>query len=236
MPLTESTSPPTFSMVGIPAWASSFPAGLQAGKSVLTERPGALGVAPRQLDDVRPDEAVLLGQRGGQRVVDRRGVDGDQLHLPAGQPLRRGLGKAGAVAEVLHVVGVAVMPAGVQHHDVPGPDLPRRLEIGRLQVLPFALGHVQHHPGAEERVQRQLSDARAALGQVNRGVQVRAVVHRGDDVLGQDALFGDRRHPVDLDIGVAGESRGVMAPFVTELHEFQAGRRLRDHPVPPTIR
>jgi len=50
-----------------------------------------------------------------------------------------------------------------------------------------ALRHRQHDARTEKRLEWQLADAGSALGQVDGRVQVRAVVHRGDDAL--------REHP-----------------------------------------
>ena len=80
--------------------SSSFPGRVPVREVLLGVVAGPLGYR-RGSSTIGPPR--WLGQRGGHRVVDRRGVDADQLHLagpPATGPPPR---TARAVAEVLHV-------------------------------------------------------------------------------------------------------------------------------------
>ena len=100
--------------------------------------PGRLLVFRQQIFDLRP--VAVRAERGGERMIDARGVDADQLHLLLHQPLGGALAQARRVAEIFLAVGISAMPAGVDQHDVVGLDL--RLgafQIGRLDQLPFLL-------------------------------------------------------------------------------------------------
>src|SRR6266511_3359123 len=81
-------------------------------------------------------------QRIGKAAkVERLLVDADRLDPALAQPDPRLLVEAGGVDEVLAVVGVVVVPAGVDDHEVAGADLGAGgLEVVRGDDLPLPLG------------------------------------------------------------------------------------------------
>src|ERR1019366_9599610 len=81
------------------------------------------GFAPRrflvlweQIFDLRA--IAMRSERCGERMIDARGVDADELHLLSDQPLGRGFAQARRIAKILLAVGIFAMPAGVYNHDV----------------------------------------------------------------------------------------------------------------------
>ena len=184
---------------------------------VLGHRPGqqpALGLG-------RPVRA----DGGGQRMVERLGVRAHRLDPPGREPLPRLLVEARGVGVVVGAVAVVVMPAGVDDDDVTGPYLrPGGLQVVRGDHFPLLLRDRHHHPGAEERAQRDLVQQRRALDHVPGRVDVRAGVHDRGDLLGKYPALRHPVQPLDLDVLEVRPGRDAVPPGVGQVVELQ--RRL----------
>src|SRR5262249_54942282 len=121
LPVTLSTSPPTFSMPRTPFLNRMRWTGSQSGKSSFQSRPpdhalhssarcgcsGPLRCGPM---------AVAAG--GGEGMVVGLGVVADDLDLFLDEPLARRRHEAGRAAEIVLAVLVDLVPAGVHDDDV----------------------------------------------------------------------------------------------------------------------
>ena len=166
--------------------------------------------------------AAMVGHGGGQRMVDERGVDGHHLGLHRHEPLGRFLGETRGFAVVLESIGVLVMPAGDDDHDVALFDARLGvLEVGGGDDFPGLLGNVEDAAVAEEAVGGDGRQVGALLDEVEGSVHVGAGVHDGDDAPGEDAVLGVLDRAVHLDVGLPGIGRSPVAPDVAQFDQLK---------------
>src|ERR1051326_4340999 len=188
------------------------------------------------LDDVAPGLGLVLevemrlrrpgpvrAQERAERMIVRLHVDADQLDAALHQPFGGLLVEAGRVGEIIRVVAVLPVTAGVDHHDVALADL----RLGLFQILrrdhaPFALRDRHRDAGAEEAPQRIAGNARLVLGNMDRRVHVGAAMHDAFELLHQNAVLGvEFEHP-HIEIGPRRPLRHAVTPWMTEVEEFEA--------------
>src|SRR3990170_1529974 len=81
---------------------------------------------------------AMRPERGRQRMIDLGRIDAHEFHVLRREPFAGRLAQSGSMTEVLLAVGVLLVPAGVDDHDVPRQDLRRGfLEIGGFDRLPL---------------------------------------------------------------------------------------------------
>ena len=61
---------------------------------------------------------TVRAEEGAERMIERLHVDADELDAAFHQPFRRFLVEAGRIGEVVGIVAVVPVAAGVDHHDV----------------------------------------------------------------------------------------------------------------------
>src|SRR5271170_4905944 len=139
---------------------------------------------------------------GGKRMIVGLRVVADDLHLFLDEPISGGRHEAGTAAEIVFVVAIKMVPAGVDDDDVVRPDrLARRLfQIIVGDGLPFLFRQGDDDAGAEEMRERHFVDERRSLHDMRRRVDVRGVVHRGGDALREHAGLGHVMNAFDLDV------------------------------------
>src|SRR6185437_8173630 len=121
------------------------------------------------------------------------------------------------MAEIVDAVAVAPMPAGYDYHDVIGFDGGHGVfKVGDRDEFPLLLRDRQHNAGAEEALERNLTDAGCALDEMERRIHMRATVHDHANARGHYPVLGVRACAVELDVVEPGQGRHVMAPFVAE--------------------
>src|ERR1051326_1624016 len=170
----------------------------------------------RRAGTVRP-------QKQAERMIVGLHVDADQLDAALDQPFGGILVEAGRVGEIIRVVAILAMAAGVDHHDVAPADFWLGLfQIRRRDHAPFALRDRHRDAGAEEAPQRIAGQARLVLGDMDRRVHVGAAVHDAFELLHQDAVLGvEFEHP-HIEIGARRPLRHAVTPWMAEVVELDA--------------
>src|SRR5262247_1720776 len=175
----------------------------------------------RRPGTVRPEERA-------KRMVERLHVDADQLALALHQPLGSFLVQPGRVGEIVRIVAVVAVAAGVDHDDVVAPDLRRGvLQVLRRHHAPFAFRDRHRHPGAKESPQRIARDGGGVLGHVDGRVHVGAAVHDALELLHQQPVLGMELEHAHVEVGARRPLRHAVTPGMAEIVELQvlgAGR------------
>ena len=163
---------------------------------------------------------------GGKRMIECLGVGADGFHILGDEPVAGFLVEARTVGVVLSTVGILVMPAGVDDHDVARAYrclLGGLLEMLGHDLLPLAHGHIEHDTGSEERTQRNLVEQGSALDHVTGGVDMGTRVHDGRDLLCEDATLRHSMQSLDLDVLEVRPARLAQTPGVGKIDEFKLG-------------
>src|SRR6516165_4360850 len=182
------------------------------------------GPLPVFLGEMGMQRAVALrADGGGERMVVRLGIMADDLDLLLDEPLAGRGHETRRAAEIVLVVLVSLMPAGIDddyiartHHRARG-----LFQIVVGDGLPLLLGDGDHDPGAEEMRQRDFIDERRALHHVRRCIDMGRIVHAGGDALRQPSRFGVVMDTLDLHVLEIGPVRGLVTEAVGQIVELK---------------
>ena len=170
----------------------------------------------------------MRGQDGGAGAVDIGHIDGDELHLLGDEVLGGIEGQARSLAEILHRVGVLVVPAGVDGDHIALTNLAGGLQVVRGDLVPVALvAQIEDHAVAEVVVNAQMLQIVAVAVHVDRRDQMGAGMEVGADLERLHAELGMLHAVVEDNVRVAGVRGNASAPLMGHFVEHKAAVRVR---------